>query len=133
MKTLFVAFALIALVQFSVATEEVAKPAQEEQMWGFSAGGNFGGFGGGIGINGLQEQLKQMNPKEQEMFLGSLLGAAPGILNGVGNIIGAARGREQELGWGSLARAGIKAAPGILSGGADVIRAIKGRQEAALA
>jgi len=34
------------------------------------------------------------NGLEQEMFLGSLLGAAPGILNGVGNIIGAARGRE---------------------------------------
>jgi len=66
-------------------------------MWGFSAGGNFGGFGGGIGFNGLQEQLKQMNPKEQQMFFGTLLGAAPGILNGVGNIIGAARGREQQL------------------------------------
>jgi hypothetical protein len=54
MKTLFVAFALIALVQFSVATEEVAKPAQE-QLWGVNLGGSFGGASGGFGFNGLQE------------------------------------------------------------------------------
>ena len=60
-----------------------ARGRQEEQLWGFSAGGNIGGFGGGFGFNGLQEAMKQMNPKEQEMIFGLLAGLLPSVIGGI--------------------------------------------------
>ena len=61
----------------------VKSARQEEQLWGFSAGGNIGGFGGGFGFNGLQEAMKQMNPKEQEMIFGLLAGLLPSVIGGI--------------------------------------------------
>ena len=109
MKTLFIAFAIIALVQFSVAAP-AEKQAEEQQDLGFGFSGGFntpiGGASGGFGWS--EESMKQLT-KEQQLQFGALLGglaqlapqliqAAPGILNGVSGIVGAARGREQELG-----------------------------------
>ena len=55
MKTFFVAFCVIALVQFSIAAPVEDK--QEQQDLGFSLGGSFGPFSGGARWG--EQELKQ--------------------------------------------------------------------------
>jgi len=103
MKTLFIAFAIIALVQFSVAAP-AEKQAEEQQDLGFGFSGGFntpiGGASGGFGWS--EESMKQLTKEQQLQFgalfsaLPGLINAAPGILNGVSGIVNAARGREQD-------------------------------------
>ena len=64
------------------------------------------------------------------MFFGSLLGAGlsalPGVLNGVGGIINAAkRSQQEELFIGSLLGAGLSALPGILGGVSNIVGAAR--------
>merc|ERR1711862_903554 len=70
----------------------------EEQLWGFSAGGNIGGIGGGFGFGGMQQEdmnqmdLSSMTP-EQSLFLGGLLSGVLGsvgpIMSGVSSVVSA--------------------------------------------
>ena len=60
----------------------------------------------------------------------SIIKNAPGMMDGVANIIRASKGREQqELGWGSLIGQGIGALPGVLQGVSGIVGAARGREE----
>ena len=49
-------------------------------------------------------------------------------MNGVANIVGAARGREQEMFLGGLLSAGLGALPGVLNGVGNIVGAARGRE-----